>query len=117
MKRYVGKIYWYEGFYKEEILSTYECVSVNRAILENNTFRISYASNDNETNALISLKSEDGFTFAGSVKGIDEEVYSGKINLEFYQNKTKSILIGKWIDEGEIDTCIIELKEVIEFKK
>lgn len=73
-------------------------------------------SDNNDTNALISLKSDDGFSFAGSVKGIDDNKFSGKINLEYYLNKKKSILIGKWIDEGEIDTCLIELKEVKEFK-
>lgn len=42
MKRFIGKIYWFEGFFKEEIFSTYESVTIQRAILENNIFKISY---------------------------------------------------------------------------
>lgn len=116
MKRYIGNIYWYEGYYKDVISSTYQSVEVTRAILENNIFKISYHSNDNSTNALIKLKSNDGFSFAGSVKAIDDDKFSGKLNFEFYQNKKKCLLLGKWIDEGEVDTCIIELTEVKEFK-
>lgn len=117
MKKFIGTIYWYEGYYKDVILSTYESVEVVRAILENNVFKISYYNNDNSTNAQISLKSKDGFSFDGSVKAIDDTKFSGMLNFQFYSNSENSILIGKWIDDGEVDTCIIELKEVKEFKK
>ncbi|WP_179321186.1 hypothetical protein [Winogradskyella helgolandensis] len=116
MRRFIGLIYRYEGDYKDIIIETHEVNEITRAILSDNIFKMSYTLLDNDTSVQINLKSKDGFAFSGSSKLMGDDGFAGKIDLNFYSNKTKSILIGKWIEDGEIDTCIIELEEVKEFK-
>ncbi len=115
MKKYIGEIFWIEGNYKD---STGGCLKskVNRAILNENIFKIDHENPNDADDSLISLRTKDDFSFDGSMKFIDEKVAAAKVNLKMYSNKKNVLLIGDWVENGTIYNCIIELTEVKEFK-
>lgn len=114
MKKYIGDIYWIGGNYKGEVVEGHNHSKVTRAILENNVFKIDHTNPDNP-DSLIVLRSKDDFAFDGSMKYIDEKVHAATVNLKMYQNKKNMLLIGDWIELGNIFNCIIELTEVKDF--
>ncbi|ARN77945.1 hypothetical protein BST97_08010 [Nonlabens spongiae] len=116
MKRFVGQLFRYGGDYKDFITDTYESAVIERAFLQDNIIRMSFKYQDSNTSVQINLKSDDNLLFIGSSKAIDEDGFSGKIKVRYYHNGKNALLIGTWIEDGEIDTCVIELQEVKEFK-
>ena len=116
MKKFIGKIYFHEGEHRDQIFGSYQSVSIKRAILNDKILKIEYFNPEGSSDVLINLKSKDGFEFAGSAKAPDEEKFTGKINFNFYSNNDKALLIGTWAVGNLIDTCIIELEEVDQFK-
>lgn len=114
MKKYIGDIYWIGGNYKGDEVQGHNHSKVHRALLEDNIFKIDHANPDNPDSLTI-LRSIDGFAYDGSTKYIDEKVHSATVNLKMYQNKKNMLVIGDWIELGNIFNCIIELTEVKNF--
>lgn len=115
MKKYIGEIFWIEGNYKDSTGGSLKC-KVNRAILNENIFKIDHENPNDADDSLITLRSKDGFSFDGSMMFIDEKTASAKVNLKMYRNKKNVLLIGEWVENGTMFNCIIELVEVKEFK-
>ncbi len=109
MKKYIGEMFWIEGDYKNGIGEGSSKAEVNRAILDEGI-------PNNYADGQIILRTKDGFSFDGSMKYIDEKNSSAMVNLKLYVNKKNTILIGNWNEDSNVYTCIVELKEVKEFK-
>ncbi len=116
MKKYIGEIFWIGGDYKNGIGQGSSKSEVNRAILNEGVFKIDHKNPNDFPDGEIRLRTKDGFSFDGSMKYIDEKVAAAMVNLKLYTNKKNTVLIGTWNEETNIFTCIIELKEVKEFK-
>ena len=117
MRKFTGQIYWMTGNYKSDYLEAGINAKINRAILEENIFKIDHQNPDGAPDSLITLRSKDGFNFDGSMKFMDEKNHAAIVNLKMYENKKNILLIGDWIENKEIYNCIIEMLEVKEFKK
>ncbi len=64
----------------------------------------------------IKLRSKDGFKFDGSVKYVDSAKHSAIVNLDYYLNRDKALLMGTWKEDQIEFLCIIKLKEVQSFQ-
>ena len=115
MKKYKGEIFWITGNYKESNTFASSKAIVNRAILDENVFRIDHQNPNNFPDGEIKLRTQDGFNFDGAFKYIDEKLWNVKVNTQMYANKKNVLLIGNWIEDSTIFNCIIELVEVKEF--
>ena len=116
MKKYTGEIFWITGDYKKGYTAGCSKCIVSRAILNEGVFKIDHNNPNNYPNSEITLRAKEGFSFDGSMKYLDEKTSSAMVNLKLYENKKNTILIGSWIEGGAVSTCIVELKEVKEFK-
>src|SRR5690606_7434305 len=113
--RYIGEIFWISGYYKHEDADGVSKSNIKRAILKDGIFKIDHTNPNDNPDSEIKLKTSDGISFAGSFKYIDDKTFKGSVNMSLYDNPSQAILIGKWVEDGEIYTCIIELKLVKEF--
>ena len=116
MKKYIGEIFWIEGNYRNETTGGGLKSKVNRAILNDDVFKIDHQNPNDAVDSLITIRTKDGFTFDGSMKFMDEKTHAAVVNFKLYNNKKNVLLIGDWIENGIVYNCIIELTEVKEFK-
>ena len=89
---------------------------MNRAIFNEDVFKIDHKNPQLHPDGETRLRTKDGFSFDGSMKYLDDKTSGAMVNLKLYTNKKNLLLIGTWIEDANVYTCIIELTEVKEFK-
>ncbi len=106
-------MFWIEGDFKQGILgNTYGKAYISLAILENNIFKIDHDGNVDINSGLTILRTENGFEYDGSMKYMDDKKHSAIVNLKYYTNQNKVLLIGTSIEVGIKYDCIVELEEI-----
>ncbi len=116
MKKFIGEVFWIRYEPKTKIGLGEVSASINRAILNDNIFKIDFTDSKEAVSGEISLRSKDGYQFDGSSKYSNEPKSSGMVNLTYYMNQDHALLIGNWVEDKVEFTCIIKLEEVEEFK-
>ncbi len=116
MKRFTGEIFWIKleerkGSSPQRAMNG----KIERAILNDNTFKIGNKNPDTLPDSEIRLRSKDGFIFDGSAKYLDSPISSAIVSLEYYYNDDKALLMGTWEEDKVEYMCIIKLKEVNSF--
>lgn len=118
MRKFTGEIFWLLGDYKQDVspCNTGKAI-INRAILLDGIFKIDHKNPNFQPDSEIRLRTKNGFEFDGSMKYIYDKKPSALVNMKYYENNERVILLGKWVEDSIVHTCIIELNEVQDFKE
>ncbi len=116
MKRYIGDIFWVKMDKETGNTHSESMAKIYRAILDDNIFTIDHKNPENIPDSQIKLRSKDGFKFEGSAKLIDQIKHSAVVNLSYYLNRDKALLMGNWKEDQIEYLCIIKLEEVQSFQ-
>lgn len=115
IKRFKGNIKWISGNFNNYVEGEVAKVEIERAIYNEGTFKIDYKPTPEIESGLIVLKSTDNFNYFGKIKYQDDVEEVGSINLQYYENNDRALLLGLWHEDTETYTCFIELREVEQF--
>lgn len=116
MKRFIGQIFWIKWDQHIGTTTSGNFAKVKRAILKDNVLTVDHKNPENIPDSEIKLRFKDGFKFDGSAKYVDSPKYSAMVNLKYYFNNDKALLIGDW-KEDEIEfLCMVKLEEVESFQ-
>ena len=115
MKRFTGEIFWTKLADGTDIQGMSSGL-VKRAILKDNVFKIDHENPEDLPNSEISLKSNNGLKFSGSAKYISSPKSNAIVDLEYYFNDDKALMLGTWKEEKVEFMCIIRLNEVESFQ-
>lgn len=118
MKRYIGEILWFkvETVGLKKNIQSLTKGKIKRAILNDNIFKIDHNNPEGLPDSEIRLKSTDGLKFDGSAKYINSSKANALVNLEYYMNDKKAMLLGMWEEEQVEYLCTVKLSEVDSFK-
>lgn len=117
MKKFKGKIYWYSGDFRNGLEGGEISAVVTRAILDKDVITIDHEANSDLDSALIRLKTKDGLNYAGSMKYRGSSESDAMVNYKYYSNSSEILLLGKWVEDQELYTSIIELSEIEAFNE
>lgn len=116
MKRYKGDLFWVKLDQASGTTHGESMATVHRAILNDNIFKIDHKNPNGLPDSEIRIRSKDGFKFDGSAKYVDSQNSSALVNLQYYLNGDKAILIGNWVENKIEYLCIAKLNEVESFE-
>ncbi len=116
MKRYIGEIFWIKLDKETGTTHSESMAKIKRAILKDNVLTIDHKNPEDMPDSEIKLRSKDGFKFDGSAKYVDSTKYSAIVNLDYYLNRDKALLMGTWKEDQIEFLCIIKLEEVQSFQ-
>jgi hypothetical protein len=117
-EKFIGKIFWISPnifSIASENKTTTQAATITRAIKIGDKFTLEWSSKE-FGNGGIKLFSSDNFIFSGQFNYEDMDYsVTGLVSGKLYMNNGSCLLIGKWIEEGDEFTFIIELNRIDKF--
>lgn len=114
--RFIGTITWIEGdIMNQNPGGAHYTAKIIRGIKVKNGFNIEYGPNDDDDGGLIKLTTTDGFSYEGGLFYDTDRTSHASVQLKYYENNSKALLIGKWVQSTYVFTAILRLEAVAEF--